>query len=264
VGIVLKRSRSSNAELAYPVMILLNLPGCAFCRRSEAEDLKAVWSFLWEGKFEMVIRDRVKAAGGFCAHHNRLVYEVAKRDDLTAGLAEIQELVIAGVRSNLDHRPSNRRRPWQRESPSPAIPAAGPCLLCQYRVEAESRMATFLADRLAQPESLEVYLASDGFCLPHLRMVVAEADSGTASRLVQDLDRRLADIRSRLTEYRRKRDYRYRDEPRGDEQHSALDATRQLGRQRFAAGEASALTGDAPNTRNESESGHHAGRLAGK
>lgn len=267
MGIVLNRARaSSNAELAYPVMVLLEQPGCAFCRRSEAEDLKAVWSFLWEGKFEVAIRDRVKAAGGFCAHHNRLVYDVAKRDDLTAGLAEIQELIIAGLRQNLDHHPKRRRR-WQRKPTSLVIPAQGTCLLCQYRAEAEIRMAAFLSDRLSEPDSLERYLASDGFCLPHLRMVVAGAEPGTAARLVEDVDSRLAGIRTRLSEYRRKRDYRYRDEPRGEEQRAALDATRQLGRQRFAPHELSVITEPTPS---DEEAGgseivhNHAGRIAGK
>ena len=87
-------------------------------------------------------------------------------------------------------------------------------------------MARFVGERLgADAAARAAYLESDGFCLPHLRMVMPHVDPATAEALADDAQRRLGTLGGRLSEYRRKRDYRNAAEPRGDEQRSAIDAT---------------------------------------
>jgi hypothetical protein len=193
----------------------LGLLGCAFCRHATRRDHDAAWSFLYEGKHAPEVRSAVRAAGGFCAHHAELVLAIALRDDLTAGLAEVYEHLIAGDLARIDARPA-----------TPPVPGAR-CYLCIGRTEAESRMATFVADRLAvDAEARAAYGRSSGFCLPHLRLVVARADPGTARDLLADAAERMRALSLRLSEYRRKRDYRYAAEPKGDEQSAAIEATR--------------------------------------
>jgi len=160
-------------------------------------------------------KDGVRAAGGFCAHHAELVLAIALRDDLTAGLAEVYEHLIAGDLARIDARPATLPAPSAR------------CYLCIGGTEAESRMATFVADRLsADADARAAYGRSSGFCLPHLRLVAARAEPATARVLLADAAERMRALSLRLSEYRRKRDYRNAGEPKGEEQFAAIEATR--------------------------------------
>lgn len=192
-----------------------DLPGCAFCRHAARRDHDAAWSFLYEGKHAPEVRAAVRAAGGFCRHHAELLLMIALRDDLTAGLAEVYEHLIAGDLARIDAHPA---APLAR---------AGRCYLCIVSAEAELRMAAFVADRLsADADARTAYRGSAGFCLPHLRLVVARAEPAAARELLADAGVRLRAVSQRLSEYRRKRDYRNSAEPKGDEQLAAIDATR--------------------------------------
>ena len=95
-------------------------------------------------------------------------------------------------------------------------------------------MAGFLAAHLAESAvGREDYAASAGFCLPHLRLLGEQCDDDTLDFLRADAARRLQSVSARLEHYRLLRDYRHRDDPRGDEQWADTDATALLARQRF-------------------------------
>ena len=223
--------RSGAADLAYPVTTLLDQPGCAFCRRSEQQDVQAAMTFLTEGKYEPDVRARIADAGGFCSHHTRLLHQLARRDDVTANLAEVYEMVIRALNNDLA---APRRAGRSRKRTGLLRREAGPCLLCGQRADSEQRMAGFLAAHLAESAvGREDYAASAGFCLPHLRLLGDQCDDDTLGFLRADAARRLQSVSARLEHYRLLRDYRHRDDPRGDEQWADTDATALLARQRF-------------------------------
>jgi hypothetical protein len=225
------KRRSGAADLAYPVTTLLDQPGCAFCRRSEQQDAQAVMAFLTEGKYEPDVRSRVAQAGGFCSRHTRLLHELARRDDLTASLAEVYEMVIRALDKDLSE-PIRGGRGRKRAGLLPRD--AGPCLLCGQLGESEQRMAGFLAAHLGESAAgRERYAVSAGFCLPHLRLLGERCDAETLQFLRADAAGRLRAVSARLEHYRLLRDYRHRDDPRGDEQWADTDATALLARQRF-------------------------------
>ena len=199
----------------------LDRPGCGFCRLRAKRDDRAVWVLLYEGRQEPDVRREVVAAGGFCAHHTDRLLRVALRDDLTAGLAELFELVIATVR--VEPAAGGRRRARHGR--------AHRCPLCRQSDEGEGRMASFFATRLADSEDArDRYRKGDGFCTPHVRLVCAHANDPEAAFLRDDLDRRLAATAAGLREYRRKRDYTARDEPPGDERLAPARAAQLLAR----------------------------------
>jgi hypothetical protein len=223
------KRRSGAADLAYPVTTLLDRPGCAFCRRSEQMDAQAAMAFMTEGKYEPDVRARVADAGGFCSHHTRLLHELGRRDDLTPNLAEVYEMVIRALNEDLA-----APRRGRRKSPGLLSREAGPCLLCGQRAEGEQRMAGFLAAHFAESAAgRERYAGSAGFCLPHLRLLGDQCDPETLQFLRADAAARLQAVSVRLERYRLLRDYRHRDDPRGDEQWADTDATHLLARQRF-------------------------------
>jgi hypothetical protein len=169
------------------------------------------------------VRREIAAAAGFCSHHTARLLTISLRDDLTAGLAELYEFVIAAVRDR--PRPAGRRSK-RRERPRP-------CPLCRLADEGERRMASFFAARLAvSADARDRYLRSDGFCAPHVRLVCAQAGEPVAALLRDDLDRRLAEVAAGLREYRRKRDHTARDEPAGEERRAPARAASLLARRR--------------------------------
>ena len=225
------KRRSGAADLAYPVTTLLDQPGCAFCRRSEQQDAQAAMAFLTEGKYEPDVRARIGEAGGFCSHHTRLLHRLARRDDLTANLAEVYEMVIRALNDDLT---AGRGGGRGRKRASLLRREGGPCLLCGQLADSEQRMAGFLAAHLAQSApGRERYAAGSGFCLPHLRLLGQRCDAQTLAFLRADAAERLQSVSARLEHYRLLRDYRHRDDPRGDEQWADTDATALLARQRF-------------------------------
>ena len=175
------KRRSGAADLAYPVTTLLDQPGCAFCRRTEQVDAQAALAFLTEGKYEPDVRARVGEAGGFCSHHTRLLHELARRDDLTASLAEVYEMVIRALDADL----GSAGRAGRGRKRAGLLPRdAGPCLLCGQRADSEQRMAGFLAAHLAESAAgRDRYAAGAGFCLPHLRLLGERCDPDTLAFL---------------------------------------------------------------------------------
>lgn len=218
----------STADLAGPVLALLAQPGCGFCRHHEQLDRRAAWAFLYESRLAAEVLAEVSAAGGFCDRHTRLVYAVAAADDLTAGLASAYEAVIAA-----DLRAIQRARRSRRHGAAP-LPSGG-CPLCRQRADAERRTAAAVADRFgADATARAAYRHSAGFCRPHLAMVAAGLTGEAAEWFLDDAAVRLAALAQRLAEYRRKRDHRFRDEPRGDEQRAPADVSAAYARQRFS------------------------------
>jgi hypothetical protein len=66
---------------------------------------------------------------------------------------------------------------------------------------------------LADAEYQAMYAASDGICLPHLRLAVEVADSEPGRRyLIVSTQARLAAFRRSLAEYTRKQAWQYRHE----------------------------------------------------
>jgi hypothetical protein len=211
----------SSAYLAYPVIAGLSQSGCAFWRHVADVEAQAAWSLLYEGKNVPEVRADVRAAGGFCARHTTLILAIADRDDLTAGLASLYEsLVLADIAQLREWRQRRRRQshPLRRDIP---------CVLCRSSAAAQERMASFLAIRFAvDPEAMLAYQGSDGFCVRHVMMTATAAPRVTADQLIADLTVRMDTVAGRLAEYRRKRDYQFQSEPRGDEQRATRDAAR--------------------------------------
>jgi hypothetical protein len=211
----------STAYLAYPVVAGLSQSGCAFCRHVAEVEAHAAWSLLYEGKNVPEVRTDVCAAGGFCGRHTTLILAVADRDDLTAGLASLYE--------SLAREDIVRLREWRqrRRRQSHPLRRDVACVLCRSSAAAQERMASFLASRFAvDTEVMLAYQRSDGFCVRHVMMTATTASRATADQLIADLTVRMDTIARRLSEYRRKRDYQFQSEPRGDEQGATRDAAR--------------------------------------
>lgn len=104
------------------------------------------------------------------------------------------------------------------------------------------------AGLLSEETGRELFIASDGLCLPHLNLTLREAEPEIAVFLVTDALKRLDVLRAGFEEYFRKEDYRYAHEPKGAEQQTWLQAVERFaGRSRVPDG--LAATPESPDTK---------------
>jgi hypothetical protein len=95
------------------------------------------------------------------------------------------------------------------------ISARQPCHACEIVDPSEEAYLVWLVRGLANPEFRGWYAASDGLCLPHLRLALAKAEEVETTRfLVQVAVDKLAPLLADLKEYGRKHIWQFRREPK--------------------------------------------------
>jgi hypothetical protein len=201
--------------------------GCPICRVVTAAERLWMDSFWREGRNDRSARAAFFAAGGFCREHALLLQSLARDTrggaaiaDLYRWLAKYDIELLARASRQVGHAHRLRRLQLARR---------GICPACEATAAATERKLAFLADALGGARTRERYAASDGLCLPHLLDAAAQAaveQPDVCRFLLDDGRRRLAGLRNELDEFDRKRDHRFRHEPRGPEQAAPAHAIR--------------------------------------
>jgi hypothetical protein len=205
--------------------------GCPFCRllsRSADRYLDAV---LWEMVNDTAVRDELNQARGYCQQHSWMLV----RAGAALGVAILTRDVIKTLLGVLESSPVGEVRgrvlqSLRRSRDKGAVSGATaplvaellpqvPCPVCAHSLSLEQDYAKTLLAHLDDPGALaQVYRRSDGLCLPHFRQTLAQATSSTDARtLVATQQAVWEQLHAELSEFIRKKDYRYRDEPFGDE-----------------------------------------------
>ena len=213
---------------SYDLVRALGLPGCPLCRALAADDERWMDSFWHEGKQDATARRRFFEAGGFCRAHAWLLHRLVAEAGAGAAIADLYgQLAIYDLRWFENIRANLERRRRQR---APTLRRRRRCPACAFRAEALERKAHFLAEALGEEQVREAYRRSEGLCFPHFARTLEGALAGgnkqTAGFLLDDWRDRLSELRSDLSEYDRKRDYRYASEPKGAEQRSWTEVIR--------------------------------------
>jgi hypothetical protein len=174
-------------------------------------------SFWREGKNDGSTRERFFEAGGFCREHALLLRELARGERGGAAIADVYRWLMKGDAELLGRASGKLARRHQRLRLQRNVS----CPACDATAAATERKLSFLVDALAGSTIRARYAASDGLCVPHLLQAISQT-SGEEPEICQflldDGRRRLADLGAALDEFDRKRDARYRDEPKGAEQ----------------------------------------------
>lgn len=209
-------------------------PGCPVCRLT----LRAVSRFIASVDYEYVnepdVRARVERALGFCNVHAQqwlreghvlavaLVYEgVLNR--LQQGVERTRPSGQGGRLTGVGARIGRRTRGVAPDSLRPD----GDCPVCREREETEAQLIRVLGDALVEVEDdfRAAFRRSDGLCLPHLRLALATLGSAETGEALRETALTHQDrLRRHLREIVRKHDYRFRDEPSGEERGAATRA----------------------------------------
>jgi Family of unknown function (DUF6062) len=205
---------------AFDIVEALAEPGCALCRVLADFEEREMATFAREGRRVPEARSRFTASGGFCRRHAWLFYRVAA----TAGSG----MPIADIYGQLVERDLERLQRARKAGPE-SLERTAPCPACEAAKAALARKADFFVDALKEGAVRAAYTESGGFCEAHLAASLAVAgdrEPGAARFLLSDRRRRLEQLAHDLAEYDRKRDHRYKDEPKGDEQRSVTEVVR--------------------------------------
>jgi len=135
----------------HALMRALRAPGCPACELGQVSGERWLRTLFHEFVNDPGVRDRLRAARGFCARHTELAAQIG--DHL--GLCILQADLLADALGALNARPRD----------------ACPC--CAAEREAATRGIAVLLDHLGEPDVSAAYRAGDGLCLPHLRQALS-------------------------------------------------------------------------------------------
>lgn len=154
----------------YDLLDALARPGCALCTLAAGARWRYLDSLAYENVNDPGVREKLRAALGFC---NRHAWYFVERVRDVFGAAIIYRDVLHAV----------QRRAADGPSPDPFSPS-GPCVACvAERITVDGAIET-LADAIQEPDLRAAFLESEGLCAPHLRRVLTLTHGTTRSDLL--------------------------------------------------------------------------------
>lgn len=227
-----------HTNIYYNLLDEFKSPGCAVCKIGR----KAVHGWLKSVAYEMVndpgVRDKLRDAVGFCNQHayewleQRTVLGTAiiYKDVLSHVSQELRGMsyqnrgtMLSGVASLLSGGRSGGK-PYQDRG---LLKHKGTCPACVAQQVAEQQATETLLGNLAEDSFRQVWENSSALCLPHLSIALEAAPGeGVFDQLIQSALRSHEEMSAQLQEIIRKHDYRFSDEPTGEERGAATRAVR--------------------------------------
>ena len=201
--------------------------GCPLCRVEALDEQRWMETFVREGHRDAGVRRRFVASRGFCPPHAGLFLEIARKCEalpvVSAAYVRLIDEDLARLQG-ITRRVRGSRWRMVRARRQP-----GGCPACRARERSAERKRFFFCEALADVSFRSRYAASSGLCALHFSGAIKEASRhypAVTELLLDDWLRRLTALRSGLSEFERKRDHRYRHEPRGREQQAPIEALR--------------------------------------
>ncbi len=180
---------------------------CPICHLA----VRAVTSYfsglLWESVNDAGVREKIRAARGYCNVHMRQMVMLAGSLSLAIIARDLVETMIDDLP---DSSPAPRLLPHKR-------PSASQCPACRVREMAAQRYLTTFVAHLNEPDWRDQFLASKGLCRIHTARARALANGDERQFLMDAARRHLESLKAELDEVIRKNDYRFNGEPWGDE-----------------------------------------------
>jgi len=213
-------------------------PGCPVCRLMAAAVEHYLDTLLWENVNDAGARQQIRRARGFCNQHawqlvaggSSLGAVIITRDVLQNLLRLLEDAGFqapaVSLRRRAKHALEGRRPPPANAQLVAQLGPQAPCPACaQAETTEEVLIATLVEGLLGDDGLLPAYRASEGMCLKHFRQALSEARSPAVFEALVDVQRtKWQQLVEQLSEIVRKEDYRFRDEPRGEEVGASLRA----------------------------------------
>ena len=215
----------------YDLRDALALPGCPMCRVTRQAVEHYLDGLIYEKVNDPGLRSAMREARGFCQRHAwgrvrhgaALGVAIMLRDVLHTLQSALSEgrfrqgsmFTLARVQETLDTR-------QPRVATSDIVRNLGPqapCPVCAHELDVEDGLiAAYLENLVGEEGLLDTYIRSDGFCVPHLRQVLARTSDEALFATIGEAQQTIwARLEALLSEAIRKSDYRFADEAPGEE-----------------------------------------------
>ena len=183
--------------------------GCPICRLEQ----KSVERYLDHQFYENVNspkwRDQLRASLGFCHEHAWLGVDQRLGDAL--GYSIIYRDLVNSILRKGDENTDPSREPSVRTRIEKVLTIFAPrkrCPVCEHREHATRTLINTLVEELGSPQMVQALQASEGLCLPHLRLTFEHIKDNTLLEALLNIHRaKLEGLRTELEEFIRKSDY---------------------------------------------------------
>jgi len=208
----------------------LSSDGCSICALLVTGMRKYLFWFLYQSVNDAHSRKRLLESKGFCRTHAWQLYQI-ERDEWSDSLdvALLYEEQIKDAMRALDNlkrsTPSFKPkrglfRNLSHPPLSPFIPKKE-CPACEHQRQMEENQISSFIESLGETEFQEMYQESFGLCIPHFWKVLEATDDEASKAFLINVQRSKTERLSLLLEeYIRKHDYRFANEPKGEESQS--------------------------------------------
>jgi hypothetical protein len=221
------RSRDTDALQA-----ALHREGCAICAVLLENMQMMMDSWQYEGFTNVDHRHELIRTRGFCPLHTWQLAQlptsfqlgVVYREVLTDIVGILERQQQAADTAKAPHSFLDKLRPQRQSTGMGSVrPLFEQCYFCQERDRIEARLIGTFVGLISEQEIRDLLSQSTGLCLMHFGQARAQAEARDAERARYLLDCQHTCLKRALAEVGelvRKHDYRFKDEPRGDEMTS--------------------------------------------
>jgi len=212
--------------------------GCPICRICKERLSRSLFWFLSESYAEGSGVTKYVNDWGFCYEHTRLVAQMGPAWQKSAiyqliiksHLPEIERLLenLQRLRGNFFSKIIAKmgfRRMMVR------LRTRGTCIFCETLSQTARYYSARLLDIMHDSEIRKSYESSEGLCMPHFVNILEQASIEYFPQLLEIAEmqiKRLKELEDSFQEFFRKGDYRFSDEPKGEEQTTWIRAIRKL------------------------------------
>ncbi len=222
---------AKKGSIHFDLLEVLKGETCPICRLMSRHVARYLDTISYEAVNDVQIRDRLRAALGFCPTHswqwlelnNALATAIIYQDVLRELRRRLDALEPpdAGGLLNFGRRGKGRLD---------ALTPAAACSACEVRDQAATRALDTFATLLAEVDFSDEYQRSRArLCLVHLRDVLTLISDAAIFRRLVSIERDILEFtEGQLGELIRKYDYRFRDEKVGDEAGAPARAVKRL------------------------------------
>ena len=227
---------------AHKLLEACRAQGCPVCRLEQQDVERYLDRRFYENVNSPAWRDSLRGSFGFCHEHAWLAVDQRLGDAL--GFSIIYRDILNSILNQLNDgsvpaRTSRRGASLLKQIPAQArnviekvLSALTPrkrCPVCEHRDEMTRNTLSMLVKELETPEMTAALQASEGLCLPHLRLTFELIKEVAAQEKLLTIHRaKLEGLRAELAEFIRKNDYQAIKEGFGSEGDAWLRAVRMI------------------------------------
>jgi len=204
----------------------LQAGGCPLCHLAQKAGARYLDTLNYEGVNDPGLRQDLRGARGLCYRH---AWQWTQLRGSPLGVAIVYRSVINDLIEVMEHQgPLVVRRRDSRRVLATSLEASVECPACRAEEEAVKRSAGTLLAHLTDPEIAAGFAQAGGLCLPHFRGVLLQAKDAQARTLQEWQLAAYRALHTELSEFIRKHDHRFSEEPFGHEADSWIRAVASL------------------------------------